>query len=157
MNLIEVIPENCTGCRLCEMACSFHHEQECSSTKSRIKILLGREWAFDFPLLCIQCAQATCIDSCPTGAIYRNRETGIVFIDTELCIGCGECIEACPIHALALNEDEEVAFKCDLCKGDPECVKWCTRGALILKEAAIDSPAREAYIDDARRCLQTAS
>lgn len=157
MNLIEVIPENCTGCRLCEMACSFHHEQECSWTKSRIKILQGTEWAFDFPLLCIQCAEAPCIESCPMDALYRDEATGVVLLDAENCTGCEACIDACPLHALALDEGKAIVFKCDLCGGDPECVKWCTRGALILKEVEVDSPAREAYMDKARKCLQAAS
>jgi len=73
IKLVAVDPDKCTGCRLCEMACSFHHEQECNSTKSRIRILHGKEWAFDFPLLCMQCAEAPCVESCPTKALIRMR------------------------------------------------------------------------------------
>ena len=157
MKLIEVIPENCSGCRLCEMACSFHHEQECSTTGSRIKILQGREWAFDFPLLCIQCAEAPCIESCPVGALSRDKQTGMVLLDAKACTGCELCIDACPLHALALDTSKDIVFKCDLCGGDPECVKWCTREALILSETQIDSPVRETYMRNARECLQTIS
>ena len=110
MNLIEVIPDNCTGCRLCEMACSFHHEQECSSTKSRIKILKEREWAFDFPLFCIQCVEAPCIESCPMEALHRDEATGVVLVDAEACIGCEDCLAACPLHAFALDEERYIIF-----------------------------------------------
>ncbi len=157
MNLIEVIPDKCTGCRLCEMACSFHHERECSSTRARIKVSHGSEWAFDFPLLCIQCAEATCIESCPTGALYRDEATGVVRVDAEACTGCEECIAACPLHAFTLDEEEAVVFKCDLCSGDPECVKWCTRGALIFKDVALDSPARESYMEKASKIIRAVS
>ena len=154
LNLIEVLPDNCTGCRVCEMMCSLRQSQECSSRKSRIKILKGKEWAFDFPLLCIQCAEAPCMESCPMEALHRDETTGIVAVDSEVCNGCAVCVSVCPTHALALDEEKGIVFKCDLCHGDPECVKWCTREALIMKEVDIDSPARKSYADKASRLLQ---
>lgn len=154
VNLIEVLPGNCRGCRLCEMACSFHHEQECSTTKSRIRILKDSEWAFDCPLLCIQCAKAPCIEACSTGAIYRDEATGVVVVDAKSCGGCGDCITVCPLHALFLNRENGPVFKCELCGGDPECVKWCSNGALILKEVDLDSPERGAFLDKTTKYLQ---
>lgn len=153
-NLIEVIPDNCRGCRLCEMACSFRHEKECSTTKSRIKVLKDSEWAFDCPLLCIQCAEAPCIKSCPSGALSRDEATGLVGVDAEACNGCGDCISACPIHASALDEEKGIIFKCELCGGDPECVKWCAHGTITLKEVDLDSPNRKAFMDRASKYLQ---
>lgn len=154
-NLIEVNPDNCRGCRLCEMACSLHHKQECSTTKSRIRILKDDQWAFDFPLLCIQCAEAPCLASCSTGALYRDEGTGVVTVDVKSCVGCGDCIPACPIHALLLDEAEAIVFKCDLCAGDPDCVKWCPNQALILKEVEVDSPDRKVFLDRASKYIQT--
>lgn len=154
-NLIEVNPDNCRGCRLCEMVCSLHHEQECSTTKSRIRILKDSDWAFDCPLLCIQCIEAPCIESCSTGAIYRDGATGIVVVDDKACVGCRDCITACPLRALFLDEEKVIIFKCDLCAGDPECVKWCSNKALILKEVTIDSPDRKAFLDKASKYIQT--
>jgi anaerobic carbon-monoxide dehydrogenase iron sulfur subunit len=147
--LIEVHPDNCRGCRLCEMACSFRHEQECSTAKSRIRILKDSAWAFDCPLLCIHCAEAPCIVSCPSEALSRNGITGAVAVDAESCVGCGECITACPLHALYLNGETGTVFKCDLCGGDPECVKWCSHNALVWKEVNLDAPERKAYLDKA--------
>ena len=156
MKLIEVHPENCVGCEICEMVCSFHHEQECSVTKSRVKVLHDSiRWAFDQPLLCIQCAESPCIESCSVGALSRDEATGVVVVDA-ICNGCGECIPACPLHALALDEKNGVVFKCDLCGGDPECVKWCNRGALTLEEVDLDSPARKAFVDESSKRLQIA-
>lgn len=158
VKLIEVIPDNCFGCQLCEMACSFYHEQECSHTKSRIKILKDSEWAFDFPLLCIQCAEAPCIEVCSTEALHRDETTGVVLAEDELCIDCGLCVTACPIRALALLDEGKVRIlKCDMCGGDPECVKWCPSEALTLKEVDLDSPARAAYMDRSSKLLQIVS
>jgi carbon-monoxide dehydrogenase iron sulfur subunit len=155
-SLIEVNPDNCRSCRLCEMVCSLHHEQECSVTKSRIRILKDSEWAFDCPLLCIQCAEAPCVDHCSTGAIHRDEATGVVRVDAQSCVGCGDCIPACPVHGLFLDEEKATIFKCDLCAGDPECVKWCPNKALVLKEVEIDSPDRRAFLEKASGYIETA-
>jgi len=167
VNLIEVHPENCVGCEQCEMVCSFRHEGESSITKSRIKVLhdpYGFDW--DCPIFCIQCAEAPCIESCPAGALHRAEVTGemptlsvvsgIVVVDAHACTGCGECITACPLHALSLDEEKSIVFKCELCGGDPECVKWCDRGVLIRREVDLDSPARKVFVDEASKRLQVA-
>jgi Fe-S-cluster-containing dehydrogenase component len=63
-------------------------------------------------------------------AISRN-EQGIVFIDNNLCIGCRECVAACPFGAMQFDEDRETAIKCDLCLeklkngGVPACSMVC--------------------------------
>ncbi len=154
VNLIEVHPDNCRGCRLCEMACSFHHEQECSTAKSRIRIMKDSEWSFDCPRLCIHCAEAPCMESCPTGAISRDGATGVVAVNAASCVGCGDCIAVCPLQALFLNGESGTVFKCDLCGGDPECVKWCSNDALVVKEVDLDSPERKAFLDKAAQYLQ---
>ena len=155
-SLIEVVPDHCTGCRLCEMSCSLRHERECSTAKSRIKILKHSEWDFDCPLLCMHCMEAPCIKSCASGALSRDEATGVVVVDKDACIGCGDCISACPLHALTLDEQKGTIFKCELCNGDPECVKWCSHGTLTLREVNIDSPDRKAFMDKASTYLQTA-
>jgi len=106
------------------MACSFHHEEECSSNKSRIRILKDNQWALIIPPV-HSLHSSPCVESCPPGAISRDEATGAVSVDAEACVGCENCISACPIRALALDEEKGIAFKCDLCGGDPECVKWC--------------------------------
>ena len=154
MKLIQVNLNNCTGCRLCEMVCSICHEQECSPAKSRIRILRDEEFGNHLMRLCIQCAEAPCIDSCPLEAIYRNEETGVV-VDEEKCNGCGECIEACPLCALFLDMDKGVVFKCDLCGGAPECVKMCPPQALVFRDEDIASPARESFMEQTSKLLSS--
>ncbi len=48
-------------------------------------------------------------------AAIARNEQGIVLIDNDLCIGCRECIGACPFGAMQFEDKKEVAVKCDLC------------------------------------------
>ena len=151
--LMEFNPKDCTGCRLCEMECSFHHEQECSTVRSRIKIIKDEEYGNHLVLLCMQCAEPDCIESCPTEALWKDEETGIVLVDEELCNGWVSCLEACPLGALSFDRERNIVFKCDLCGGDPECVKVCTRKILTVAEVDPASPARETFKEETSRLL----
>ena len=51
------------------------------------------------PMQCQHCADPACLSACPTGAT-QQREDGIVFVDTDLCIGCESCIKACPYEGV---------------------------------------------------------
>ena len=157
MKLIEVSHSKCTGCRSCEMVCSLTHEQECSTAKSRIRIVRDEEYGNNVISLCMQCADASCMDSCPGEALHRHPETGAVLVYDELCIGCEACVEACPLGALSLNREKAVVFKCDLCGGDPECVKWCKRGALACTEVDAGAPERESLRTETVKLLSQVS
>ncbi len=153
VKLIEVNPRDCTGCRLCEMVCSLQNEQECSTVKSRIKIIKDEEFGNHLVSLCTQCAEPFCVESCPTEALRRDEQTGVVLVDDELCNGCEACTAACPLDALTFDRDEDTVLKCDLCGGDPECVKICPREVLILKEVDPVSPARVSLRDETAKLL----
>lgn len=153
MKLIEVNLDKCTGCRLCEMVCSLSHEPECSTAKSRIKIVKDQEFGNNLVQLCIQCYEAPCIESCPLEALYRNEESGVVLLDEATCNGCGICIEACPLGALFFDEERSTVLKCDLCEGDPKCVKVCSTGALIVKDEDIASPTRKSFVEETSKLL----
>ena len=53
-----------------------------------------------FPMQCQHCKKPACLDVCPTGATVKDEETGIVSVDSELCIGCESCIKACPYEGV---------------------------------------------------------
>ena len=75
-------------------------------------------------------------------AISRN-EMGLVLIDEELCIGCKECLGACPFGAMQYNDDQETAVKCDLCidliKNDkaPACYSVCPTRCISWGETKV--------------------
>jgi Fe-S-cluster-containing dehydrogenase component len=124
---------NCMGCHACEVACKQEHGLGVGPRLVRVI-----EKSADFiPVYCHHCAKAPCKQACPVDAISRN-EKGIVLIDSDLCIGCRDCIEACPFGAMQFEDHREVAVKCDLClhrlaeNKQPACISVCPTGCIYL-------------------------
>ncbi|MBE8539304.1 4Fe-4S dicluster domain-containing protein [Geoglobus acetivorans] len=124
-----VFPELCTGCRECEIACSLKHDGVVGYQKSRIRVIRDVFEGIEIPVVCMQCIDAPCMNSCRVEAIYVD-ENGAKIIDYEKCIGCRRCIVVCPLGANFLNPETGKPIKCDLCDGDPVCVKFCSTGAV---------------------------
>ena len=106
----------CTGCRLCELACSASHDGAFNPRKARLKIHHdyhdeGIKIKSDRCIFCKKCE-----DACPVGAISNNGKWMIV--DHTKCIGCGTCVRTCPTKVIYLNEQKK-SIICDLCEGDP--------------------------------------
>lgn len=120
----------CTGCRACELACSFYCEGKFAPSKSRVRVVKMDWEGIDVPTGCQNCEDAPCKLVCPVNAIYRDEDTNGVLIDYDTCIGCKECMVACPFGAIHFDKDKGIVYKCDLCFGDPECVKWCFTKAI---------------------------
>ncbi|MEM2998011.1 MAG: 4Fe-4S dicluster domain-containing protein, partial [Thermoproteota archaeon] len=118
-------PDRCTGCRICELRCAYHHTSEANPARSRIKVLKWEDKGLNVPLTCHQCLKCTIIDPCPVKAISRNPKTNAVVINRELCIGCRVCPFECPFGAPSMDPVANVAVNCDLCNGYPKCAEWC--------------------------------
>ena len=126
-------PSKCTGCRSCEMWCSFHHGQECNPAEARLKVVPFEDKGTFVPVVCHQCREPWCLKACPVDAISRDPETNAVVISKELCVGCQACAEACPFGVIRVSRGGDF-LKCDLCGGNPVCVWACTRGCLKYEE-----------------------
>jgi len=125
----------CTGCRICELVCSFEKEGAFNPRYSRLRVILSDDGLFNDVIVCAQCENPVCMRVCPIeGAIYRDPDTGAVIIDQEICTGCGLCAKYCPRQMIRLDNNASKAVKCDLCGGDPACVAYCPTGALFLVE-----------------------
>ena len=124
----------CTGCRACEMGCSFFHEQVYSPSLARIHVVKLEDLGVDRPVICLRCAKAPCAAACPVEAIVQDPETKIVRVDGLKCVGCGLCVEACVSGVIQLHPQMDLPLLCDLCGGQPECVKRCPTGALVAGE-----------------------
>lgn len=119
-------PLKCTGCRICELYCSLHHDRVLNPRKARLRVVRA-EPAIDQPIACRQCADPPCAKVCPTRAIERDERADLVVVKERECIGCGACVEACPFGAIWLHPERKVAIKCDLCG---VCVPRCPVKAL---------------------------
>lgn len=90
--------------------------------------------------VCKHCANAPCQEACPTGAIIRT-EFDTVYVQQDICNGCGYCIVACPFGVIARDEQgDHRAHKCTLCydrlKGglEPACAKACPTDSIVFGE-----------------------
>ena len=158
----------CTGCRGCQLACKQWNQQPASQTaqlgtyqnppdlqsstwtlirfqevadKDNVKWLFRKDG-------CMHCTDAACVKVCPSGALYYT-EYGTVGIHHERCIGCKECITACPFDIPRYDPTTDKIYKCDLCIGrlkanqSPACVLSCPTGALTI--GAKDTMIRKAH------------
>jgi Fe-S-cluster-containing hydrogenase component 2 len=115
--------------------CAAKHYRSFNPKHGRIQHV-KEEPDIDLPLVCKQCEKPECLEACAVGAIQNH--VGIVVVNAEECIGCGQCVEACPYNAIFLHPADGKAIKCDLCGGDEsECVSYCPMKVLQLKEAEL--------------------
>jgi Fe-S-cluster-containing dehydrogenase component len=129
----------CTGCRLCELACSFKNFKNIYSyEKTHIRHIIEYDRGEIECQYCQHCEEPLCMASCPANAIHKDEETGIVRINIMECIGCQTCNIVCPTRIPKFYPDMKVSMKCNLCDGDPECVKYCSPMAIsyVTREEA---------------------
>ena len=138
---IFITPEKCTGCRICELTCSFSKFNDFNPKDASIRILSVEEEGLQVPMTCIQCDEPDCVEVCPVEALVKDQETGVVNYNQELCIECSACVEACPYGSITYSVRLSRIIKCDQCSGEPQCVKSCPSGALEFKE--LDSELKE--------------
>ncbi|MGB7324880.1 MAG: cyclic nucleotide-binding domain-containing protein, partial [Rubripirellula sp.] len=81
----------CTRCDDCVKACASAHDGNPKFV--RHGVTYDR---LQFVQACMHCADPVCMIGCPTGAISRNAESGVVSIHESICVGCGVCASACP-------------------------------------------------------------
>ena len=67
------------------------------------------------PRLCEHCLNPTCVAACPSGAIYKREEDGIVLIDQDKCRGWRMCVSACPYKKVYYNWESGKSEKCTFC------------------------------------------
>jgi len=82
-----------------------------------------------------------CEDCCGTFDWWRKGSTAMInstnfisIIDKDSCVGCGTCIEKCPVGAIELNGDDKAERNSDWCIGCGVCVHFCPENAISLKE-----------------------
>ena len=125
MGYINITPEDCSGCRSCELSCSLKHYGYFDYAKSRIRILHEEEHSQITINLCIQCEERSCVHACPVDALSIDERTGCIRLDTDVCTGCRLCEKACKYNGVMWDDETGTPLICDLCDEDPECLKPC--------------------------------
>ena len=139
----------CTGCRTCEMACKDYKDSSEGIHFRKVYdyeggaceldadgICTSSAFVYHVSLGCQHCNDPACVQVCPTGAMHKDAETGLVSVDAGKCIGCGYCHMACPYNAPKVDREKGHSVKCDGCAervaaGEkPVCVEACPARAL---------------------------
>ena len=133
--ILNILPEKCTGCMQCELACSWVQTGMFQPSRSMIRVNVFDEEASYAPYTCLQCDEAWCMSVCPVNAITTDEATGAKVVIDKLCIGCHLCTLACPFGTVFTLPDSGEAAKCNLCGGDPACATACPTDAIEYVEA----------------------
>ena len=160
----------CIGCKACEVACKEWNEVPADgyvwtgrsydntgalghSTWRHVKFVEhtrggGPAWDFSSDV-CKHCEHAGCLDACPTGSIVRT-EFGGVFVQPDICNGCGYCVVSCPFGVIDRRPEDGRAFKCTFCYDrqkaglQPACATACPTESIqfgdleVLRKRAAD-------------------
>jgi anaerobic carbon-monoxide dehydrogenase iron sulfur subunit len=154
--VLMINPDKCTGCRNCELACSFAHEHQFRPGATRVHAFTWEREGVSVPMMCQQCDDAACVRVCPTGAMHRSATVAnLVEWDAKACLRCKLCTVACPFGNARYDAAASSIFRCDTCGGDPECVKFCPNGALVFVDDEVQTRARKkGYAERLKQAFQ---
>jgi Fe-S-cluster-containing dehydrogenase component/formate-dependent nitrite reductase membrane component NrfD len=141
---------SCIGCHACTVACKAEHGVELGVFRTWVKYIEQGTFPdtrrYFSVLRCNHCDDAPCVQVCPVTALYR-RDDGIVDFDSDRCIGCKACLNACPYDALYIDPQSHTAAKCNFCAHrvdvglKPACEIVCPTEAIISGD--LDDPESE--------------
>ena len=124
----------CSGCKTCQVACKETYKLPVNNLYRKVLNYQGGTWELNeagsyvpngvfgyfVSMACNHCVDPACVANCPTGAMQKDEETGIVWTDHEVCIGCKTCQTVCPYDAPTYDDEAGYMLKCDMCKAELE-------------------------------------
>jgi nitrate reductase beta subunit len=81
----------------------------------RVKLEFEQAFMFYLPRICEHCLNPSCVAACPSGAMYKRSEDGIVLVDQDACRGWRMCVSNCPYKKVYFNHNTGKAEKCTMC------------------------------------------
>lgn len=84
-------------------------------SEEKIAFEYEKTFMFYLPRICEHCLNPSCMASCPSGAIYKRSEDGVVLVDQDRCRGWRQCITGCPYKKIYFNHKTGKAEKCTFC------------------------------------------
>lgn len=132
--------DKCIGCHACSTACKSENQVPLGVYRTWVKYTeVGRypDVSRHFQVnRCNHCENPPCVTICPVEAM-NQREDGIVDYNSDICIGCKSCMQACPYNSIYIDPDTKTAEKCNFCahrvdRGiEPACVVVCPEHAIV--------------------------
>ncbi len=92
-----------------------HRDPMLAKIAEKVKFEFEQTFMFYLPRICEHCLNPSCAASCPSGAIYKREEDGIVLVDQEKCRGWRMCVSGCPYKKIYFNHRTGKAEKCTFC------------------------------------------
>lgn len=142
----------CTGCKTCQLSCKDEKDNSLGINFRRVYEYGGGIWqevdsfwkndvfSYYLSIACNHCDEPTCVHGCPTGAMHKREQDGLVVVNQDVCIGCRYCEMRCPYGAPQFDQQKRVMSKCDGCYTrvavglKPVCVESCPQRALDFDE-----------------------
>ncbi|MGW5053645.1 nitrate reductase subunit beta [Actinokineospora sp. NPDC004072] len=92
-----------------------HRDPLRKGIEDKVRFEFERTFMFYLPRICEHCLNPSCAASCPSGAIYKRSEDGIVLVDQDRCRGWRMCVSGCPYKKVYFNHRTGKAEKCTFC------------------------------------------
>ncbi len=134
-SIFVVDPSRCIGCMACVQACG-----ECGTHRGHSLIHLDEvdrgASTQTVPMVCMHCDDPTCAEVCPADAIKQNEDGVVQSALKPRCIGCSNCVLACPFGVPKYESGIDLMMKCDMCYDrtsvglKPMCASVCPSEAL---------------------------
>ncbi|RBQ15216.1 nitrate reductase subunit beta [Spongiactinospora rosea] len=86
-----------------------------AEVSEQVRLSFEQAFMFFLPRICEHCLNPSCVASCPSGALYKRSEDGIVLVDQDRCRGWRMCVTGCPYKKVYFNHKTGKAEKCTFC------------------------------------------
>ncbi len=138
-NTILIDNRFCTVCNSCLYKCIQENRTHDPGTRGFFRTMVYLKDGGQYHKRCMHCKEPACVAVCPVNALTKSAY-GPVLYDSKVCIGCQQCVSACPFNIPQYDAKTQKIVKCSLCAHrigegkDPACVEVCPTGALMFGE-----------------------